>query len=226
MWNVIKKPIAVNYGENKSAPRFVVVHDTANTSKSADAMAHWRYFGDKSAKASYNFIADDKVILECVTPPLAAYHAGVGKSGKYGDGKVSEITNYNSIGVSYCVNKGGDVKAAARNCAIAAAYACVEYDIPIENMVRHYDVTGKICPGTMYRNEVGLGENAVPWGDWVAFRAMVAEFIAAMKEAKVLCAALMERGAVTNEEYWMNGLAGVDAIDVKWLRVMLTRMME
>ena len=225
MWNVIKKPIAVNYGKNEGAPRFVVVHDTANTSKSADAMAHRRYFGDKSAKASYNFIADDKMILECVTPPDAAWHAGVGKSGKYGDGKVSEITNYNSIGVAYCVNKGADIRKAARNCAIAAAHACVEYDIPLENVVRHYDVTGKLCPGTMYRNEVGLGENAVPWGDFEGFKAMVGEYITDMKEAKALCTALMEKGAITNEEYWMNGLAGVDAIDVKWLRVMLTRML-
>ena len=225
MWNIIKKHISVNYEKNGAKPRYVVVHDTGNASKSADAMAHYRYFCDKTAKASYNYIADENVILECVAPPNAAWHAGVGKSGIRKDGKRSDITNFNSIGVSYCINKGADLKKAVRNCAIAAAHACLMYDIPLENVVRHYDVTEKVCPGTMYRNEIGLGENAVPWGDWQAFKVMVGDFITAMKEAQELCAALESKGAITNREYWENGLAGVGEIDVKWMRVMLARVL-
>ena len=202
MWNIIKKHISVNYEKNSAKPRYVVVHDTGNASKSADAMAHYRYFCDKTAKASYNYIADENVILECVAPPNAAWHAGVGNSG---------------------INKGADMKTAVRNCAIAVAHACLMYDIPLENVVRHYDVTEKVCPGTMYRNEIGLGENAVPWGDWQAFKVMVGDFITAMKEAQELCAALESKGAITNREYWENGLAGVGEIDVKWMRVMLAR---
>lgn len=225
MWNIIKKHITANYAENSTRPRYVVVHDTGNASRSADAMAHWRYFCDESAKASYNYIADDKVILECVEPPRAAWHAGVGKSGIRKDGKKSDITNYNSIGVSYCINKGGDIEKAVRNCAIAAAHACVMYDIPLENVVRHYDVTEKLCPGTMYRNQVGIGGNALPWADFEAFKVMVGDFISAMKEAHRLCEALESKGVINNKEYWLNGLAGIDEIDVKWVRVMLERML-
>ncbi|MBQ6868694.1 MAG: N-acetylmuramoyl-L-alanine amidase [Clostridia bacterium] len=225
MWNIIKKHISVNHAKNDVKPKYVVVHDTGNSSKSADAMAHWRYFCDKTAKASYNYIADEKVILECVPPPNAAWHAGVGKSGIRKDGKKSDITNYNSIGVSYCINKGADIKKAVRNCAIAAAHACIMYDIPIENVVRHYDVTEKLCPGTMYRNEIGLGENAVPWADFEAFKVMVGNFIVSMKEAQRLCEALESKGMINNKEYWLNGLAGIDEIDVKWMRIMLDRIL-
>lgn len=225
MWNIIKKPVKANYSVNNTKPRYVVVHDTGNASRSADAMAHWRYFCDESANASYNYIADDKVIIECVEPPYAAWHAGVGKSGIRKDGKKSDITNYNSIGVSYCINKGADIEKAVRNCAIAAAYACITYDIPLDNVVRHYDVTEKLCPGTMYRNEVGLGEKALPWADFEAFKVMVGDFITAMKEAHRLCDGLEKAGYINSREYWENGLAGVGDVDVRWLRVLLTRML-
>lgn len=226
MWNIIKKHITANFAKNTAKPVYIVVHDTGNPSPKADADAHYRYFCGKGVNASYNYVCDDRHIIECVEPPNAAYHAGVGKSGLRKDGKRSAITNYNSIGVSYCINRDGDIKKAAMNAAVAVAYACIKYSIPLENVVRHYDVTEKLCPGTMMRNEVGLAENHVPWGDFEAFKEKVAELIAAMKETESICKKLKDKGYITNEEYWLNGLAGIGEIDAKWLRVMLGRMVK
>ena len=77
----------------------------------------------------------------------------------------------------------------------------------------------------MYRNEVGLGGNAVPWADFEAFKEMVGNFIVSMKEAQRLCEALESKGVINNKDYWLNGLAGIDEIDVKWVRVMLERIL-
>lgn len=225
MWNIIKRHITANFSKNTAQPKYIVVHDTGNPSPKADADAHYRYFCKKGVNASYNYVCDDKCIVECVEPPNAAYHAGVGLSGVRKDGKKSDITNYNSIGVSYCINSDGDIKKAAMNAVIAAAYACVKYSVPPENMVRHYDVTEKLCPGTMLRNEVGLAENSVPWGDFEIFKKMVKELCETMKEAQRICSRLKDKGYITNEDYWLNALAGTGSVDPKWLRVLFQRIL-
>ena len=33
-----------------------------------------------------------------------------------------------------------------------------KYNIPIERVVRHYDISGKVCPGVLHWNNAGLND--------------------------------------------------------------------
>ena len=53
------------------------------------------------------------------------------------------------------------------------AYLCVEFDLKPDDVIRHYDVTGKICPKYYVENEDA----------WLAFRADVSARIEEDKTA-------------------------------------------
>ena len=225
MWNIIKRHITANFMKTDEPIRYIVLHDTGNASPSADAGAHQRYFNDKSAQASYHYICDESAIIECVGQGYGAYHSGVGKSGIRQDGKVSLITNYNSIGIAYCICKGKNTKKSVQNAVIAAAYACRLYGLTPKDIVRHYDVTDKLCPGTMLGNEVGLaqGEDLPKWADFEAFRAQVAETLESVRQSEELAEFLYGQGMITDKPYWIRALSGLGDINVKWLRILLSR---
>ena len=47
------------------------------------------------------------------------------------------------------------INQATQNTAVELIKILMEkYSIPIENVIRHYDVTGKICPEPFVRNQV------------------------------------------------------------------------
>lgn len=88
-----KRLIKYNYQNRKgNLIKYIVVHDTANTNISADAINHYRYFAGGNRKASAHYFVDDKRIVEIIEDAYASWHCGDGR-GKYG------ITNNNSIGV-------------------------------------------------------------------------------------------------------------------------------
>lgn len=59
-------------------------------------------------------------------------------------------TNSNSIGIEMCCKQKDDTwyfeKQTEINAAELVKYLMNKYNIPIECVIRHYDVTGKICP--------------------------------------------------------------------------------
>jgi N-acetylmuramoyl-L-alanine amidase CwlA len=69
------------------------------------------------------------------------------------------VTNYNSIGIEICsTNKTGKITyandtnfyftEATLNLAVEfTKYLMSKYSIDVNHIVRHYDVTGKLCPG-------------------------------------------------------------------------------
>ncbi len=137
-----------------------MVHDTGNTGQGADSAAHFAYFNSADRGASADFFVDDKGAL-CVNDyqKYATWHCGDGK-GKKG------ITNQNSVGVELCVNADGDCYEMFFNAVRLVARLMQELGIPPENVVRHYDVSGKLCPASMSQNN---------WEDWEFFHYIVSD---------------------------------------------------
>lgn len=212
---IIKRHIPVNFTRDNFIPKYIVLHDTGNASPSANAAAHQKYFCDPSAKASYNYVCDEKQVIECVPVGSAAYHAGVGRSGIRLDGKYSLITNYNSIGVSYCICKGSDIAAAIENAAQVTAMLCAKYGLGTQSIVRHFDATDKLCPNTMYIDG--------KWDKFSSFKLRVSDIMREDVEVESILNALTARGIVTDREYWKRALSGTGEISPKWLRVLLLR---
>ena len=135
--------------------RYIVVHDTGNPSRGANATAHYNYFNGGDRSSSADFFVDDTQVL-CVNDYYKFYtwHCGDGK-GKYG------ITNRNSVGIEFCINVDSDRNKTLERTAQLVRELMQKLNIPIERVVRHYDASRKNCPQSMSGNG---------WAQWYKFK--------------------------------------------------------
>lgn len=143
-----------NYGGSRNASqiRYLVYHYTGNDGDSAANNA--KYFQNNIVKASAHYFVDDTTVCRSVPDLKVAWSVGGSKyanADKTGGGTMyGIITNTNSISIEMCDTiRNGVYQASEATLANAAALgrALMEkYGIPIENVYRHFDVTGKHCP--------------------------------------------------------------------------------
>ena len=149
------KQIAYNKTKRLVKPKYIVVHDTGNKGKGANALANFNYFNSGNRGASADFFVDDSCCYQ-VNNYLKYYtwHCGDGK-GKYG------ITNSNSIGIEICVNNDGNYAAAVSNAVAVCRDLMAATGIDINHVVRHYDASRKCCPASMSNDN---------WKAWADFK--------------------------------------------------------
>lgn len=135
---------------------YIVIHDTGNSTDSAQSNAN--YFCECDRSASAHYFVDDSSIFQVVEDINSAWHCGDGH-GAYG------ITNYNSIGIEQC-RINNDVSSATENNTIELTKMLMaRYSIPIEKIVRHYDASRKNCPSSFSSNN---------WNRWFNFKKRLA----------------------------------------------------
>ena len=146
--NLKKQLISMNYSKGQVIkPEYIVIHETANTSRGADAQSHWRYWNtNENAQSSVHFVVDDHEVVQ-----LAEFKPGsCWRCWHVGDNKgYSNITNSNSIGIEICVNSDGDFEKARQNCIELVKWLMSQVGLGVDRVVRHYDASGKHCPATM-----------------------------------------------------------------------------
>lgn len=143
-----------NYGRKrqKKAIKFIVVHYTANDGDTDESNAN--YFKRNKIKASAHYLVDDDSVTISVADTNIAYSVGGAKwkdCAKTGGGKYyKKCTNANSLSIELCDTKKdgkyGVTEATMQNAAELIKQKMKEYNIPIQNVIRHFDVTGKHCP--------------------------------------------------------------------------------
>jgi len=124
----------------KLVPRYITIHDTANTNVGADAMTHARYLKSNAAAAipaSWHFTVDDRVIVQHLPLNENGWHAGDGANGP---------GNRQSIGIEICENRDGNRALAERNAAWLVAKLLKDYGLGLDRVKQHYDWSGKNCP--------------------------------------------------------------------------------
>lgn len=142
----------------------IVVHWTANTNKGANAAANRNYFNSTTTAASAHYIVDDKQIIRCVPDDEVAYHVGAKRYTNLGN-KIRSgnyTPNYYLVGIEMCVNSDGNWDQTYKNTVELVKYLMDKYDLGIDKVYRHYDITGKECPKMMieekawndFKNEV------------------------------------------------------------------------
>ena len=140
----------LNYGgiRSNSEIKYIVIHYTANDGDSDENNA--KYFKNNVLYTSAHYFVDDDSITQTVPDNYIAYHCGA----KYY--KHPTCRNSNSIGVELCDNiKNGVVyptEKAIQNAVELVKSLMKKYNIPKENVIRHYDVTGKKCPSYWVNN--------------------------------------------------------------------------
>ena len=146
-----------NYGSKRSTSliKYLVYHYTANDGDTDEANA--KYFHNNVVKASAHRFVDDDSVTISVPDNYVAYHCGGGLQGREGHKFYKICTNTNSIGIEMCDTiKNGkyEVSSKTRANAIALGKEIVKkYGIKKENVIRHYDVTGKNCPAYFVKDE-------------------------------------------------------------------------
>lgn len=138
-------------GIKLNAVRKIVVHYTANPG--ASATNHRTYFNNlRDRYASAHIFVDDKEAI-CIIPlNEVAYHANdvqkyVNGAAYRGVPALKPNANFLSIGVEMCIDKKGNITAATFNRAVnVVAELCKKYGLSASDVVRHYDITAKICP--------------------------------------------------------------------------------
>lgn len=152
-YNPIDKHITLCEGRKI---KYLVIHYTAGaTSKGESELSQRKTFLLREASA--DFVVDDDSMLQANPDPSRYYCWAVGDKG---DGRKKTITNKDCISIEVCCNLKKGTSAAVpnhegwyftdetlKNLLKLTKILQKTYKIPNENVIRHFDVTGKMCPG-------------------------------------------------------------------------------
>ena len=165
---VFKTNIAnkANFGAKRSTDKikYIVIHYTANDGDTDEN--NGKYFANNIVKVSAHYFVDDDSVTQSVPDDFVAWSVGGGLQGSGGHTFHKKCTNTNSISIELCDDvKNGVVYPSAKTIENAIALTkelMKKYNIPKENIIRHYDVTGKLCPaywcGTVEKDAKWLSE--------------------------------------------------------------------
>ena len=146
------------------------------------AKANCEYYASKYIGASaHYFVGHEGEIFQSVEDKDVAWHCGA-KSYVH-----SDCRNYNSIGVEMCVRKDANGNWYFEPKTVASTIDLVKmlmakYNIPVERVLRHFDITGKICPQPYVADEQA----------WKAFKAQLVGKEPTKESAKASTSALVK----------------------------------
>lgn len=143
-----------NYGGERTADqiRYLVIHYTGNDGDTAANNA--AYYQRTVVQASAHYFVDDTAIYRSVPDLCVAWAVGGEKYAdveETGGGTMYHIiSNSNSVSVELCdtVQDGTyqATEATLKNAFALCRELMAKYHIPLGNVYRHFDVTGKHCP--------------------------------------------------------------------------------
>ena len=160
-------------GYNVTKPRekvqYIVIHYVGSESTAANNVIYFNG-ADRQASADY-FVGHAGEICE-YNPDIDhqySWHCGGGKQSSKGGTFYGKCTNKNSIGIELCTKKSGSgwtfSELTLDSAAKLTSYLMQKYGVPAENVIRHFDVTGKNCPGV---SGWGYTGGDAEWNKWKA----------------------------------------------------------
>lgn len=166
------------------AVRAIIAHWTANTNRGADAMANRNYFNNGSPgiggtfrAASAHYCVDSDEIVQCLPDDEVGFHIGGSRYKPDGmkimSGYKGLTPNYFAIGFEMCVNVDGDWIKTRASSAELAAYLLFKHRLGINDLLRHYDITGKDCPKMFIKED-----------DWAYFKYLVNVCLYQLRDCK------------------------------------------
>lgn len=159
-YKLVKNLTNVNYEKGNKGRKYIVIHYTGNTTDTAANNAN--YFKNTNRGASAHYFVDKTQVVQVVDDANTAWAVGV----NYGSNNLfGKCTNYNSISIEMC-SDGGKIADATYNNTVALTKDLMKkYSIPASNVVRHWDVCSKACPGW-----TGWGANGKDGSIWNKFK--------------------------------------------------------
>lgn len=142
----------------KRTKKWIVIHETGNPNKGANAKGHSAYMKNLAAAnttyTSWHYTVDDTCAYHHIPDDEVAWHAS--DSTKEGGGNMA------GIGIEICVNSDGNFAKARDNAAWLVAKLLKENNLTISAVKQHYDFAPdkKNCPQTI--RDKGL------WNDFLS----------------------------------------------------------
>ena len=189
-----------NYGGLRGQKvEYIVIHYTAG--RGDTARNNGEYFRNNKVGASAHWFVDEQEAVLSVEEHFVAWHCG-GAAYKH-----PACRNGNSVGVELCseMDEKGQYyfnEATVANAKELVRYLMEKYNVPVERVIRHYDVTGKICPAPF----VGAGKDA--WDEFKGGLIMYAKFENVPDWAKPTVQKVMDKGALKGDEKGNLNLSG------------------
>ncbi len=162
--NIVSKSIADSVTYNGTNTKtYLIIHETDNTNKGADADAHGRLQANgNSRSASWHYSVDDKEAVQSFSDSTQCWAAGNAHYNKHG------------IQIETCVNSDGDYKKAVSNTAELAKEIMAKHGIPLKHVLQHHDASLKNCPRNLRSGAKGV--------TWAQFKAMLTGSTAAVED--------------------------------------------
>lgn len=132
-----------NRPQTKITPRYITIHNTDNTARGANCLAHARYVKSQDAcdrRVSWHYTVDDLLCVKHLPLNEMGWHAASSKG------------NRESIGMEICMHQGIDQTAANERAATLTAILMYDLAIPLERVVTHHHWSGKNCPRLLLDN--------------------------------------------------------------------------
>ena len=140
---------------NGKQNKYIVLHFVGAT---GGAQANCKYFQSnyRGASAHY-FVGHLGEVWQCVLDTDISWHCGASTY------KHAYCRNENSIGIELCCKKKSDGTWYFEDATVKSAIELTKqlmkkYNIPVANVIRHYDVTGKSCPEPYVRDNAAWNE--------------------------------------------------------------------
>lgn len=156
-----------NFSPRNVAPRYICIHYTANAFSTARQNAN--YYNGSVVNASADFFVDENDIIQLNLDIPHYYSWATGKKwfdGVHGATLWGIATIDKTISIEMCCKTHSGARCpnanspdwyfedgTVNNTIKLIRYLMKQYNIPIENVVRHYDICGKMCPGIVGWNE-------------------------------------------------------------------------
>ena len=154
MKKIKAKPISYDASKKRNkatAVTAIVIHYTGNKGDTAEGNA--LYFANGNMrKAGAHFFVDRKgVMVKSIDMERTAWSVGGDhRSGRKGEAKFyKKITNANSVSIELCDIKDQYPSPAQLKAVKDVIKYIRKYCPQAKQVVRHYDVNGKLCPATM-----------------------------------------------------------------------------
>lgn len=149
---ITKNLIGINYTRGIFIkPKYIVIHDISD--KRFTTMREYRNYiaREKEAKESMHYLVGARNVIKLLEDDWRGWHVG-DKPSKY-------VTNSNSISIAMFIRDSRDINRTLKNVVTLVNKLRSIYEISVDNVKRHYDVTGKRCP-----------EILIPEGAWNRFK--------------------------------------------------------
>lgn len=169
------------YRSKNEKPEWIVVHYVGMTETQGNADRAARSIIRSSREASTHYVVGSDKIINILPIKLAAYHVGGND-----ENKKIDCYNGNSIGVDLCERKeNADEKSVEcddwyfddktlSHAALFIASLAIKAGIPLDRIVRHYDVTGKMCPRPFVGEDINAHTGKTHDQSWFEFKNAIA----------------------------------------------------